>query len=136
MRKKLIPSRPGPYVTALIIGLVVMGLYLWREGFDRAYAYFSGLTTAGILLVLFGLLILAAYWGAGDSLGYAFTRLRETHRKTADRERLAKQSYFDYLCAKKEKRSHEELTFMSYVLVGLVFLVVGLIVESAFIHSA
>lgn len=126
--RKLFPPTPRAYVSAAVIGIVITLYVLWQNGFDKLYAYINGLTAAGALLVLFGLLMLVAHFGAFDSFAFAFKKAMEARRRDFP-EHLVKQSYWDYLQGKQEERKREDWTFMAYVWVGLLFVAAGFIVE-------
>ncbi len=127
MWSRLFPSTLAPYVRAVVVGIAITILVLVRDGFHVLMSYVSGLTTAGILLILFGLLLLVIHFGSLDGFAFAFQKAKELRRK--DFESMPRQTYWDYLQAKQEQRRLEQWSFMAYVWVGVVFTAAGLIVE-------
>ena len=129
MWRRLFPKSIASYIYALISGAAITIYVIAQTGFDVLISYVNGLTSSGILLVLFGLLMLAIHLGAGDSLTYTFRKIRETHRKDSMIEELTRQSYWDYIQTKQNQRKVREWTFMAYIWVGVVFIAAGFLVE-------
>ena len=127
MWSRLFPSTIAPYIRAVVIGIALTLLVLFRDGFHVLLAYVNGLTTAGILLVLVGLLLLVVHFGSLDTFAFAFKKAKELRRK--DVEGMPRQSYWEYLQAKQEQRRTESWDFMAYVWVGVVFTAAGFLVE-------
>jgi len=119
---RLFPRSPGPWLAALLLGAVVTGLRLWSLGGTLPLFWSDALEAAGGILILLGLLTLVGRLGAFDTVGYAFS--------TFARERRYKDLY-EYSAAKKETRSRGAWAFPAFAVVGLAFLVAGLIVSAA-----
>ena len=64
---------PIRYAVAAGIALLVAFLCLLRTGFDLRIYYMDALSTAGAVVILLGLLFMAAYFGAFDTFGYSFS---------------------------------------------------------------
>ncbi|MCR5611380.1 MAG: DUF3899 domain-containing protein [Clostridiales bacterium] len=123
--KKLFLHSPKSYVAAFIVGIALSALALATRGYKLLINYVDALTIAGALVFLFGMLLLVWYFGALDTFGYAFRRpMGRTQYK----------SLYEYSEANKEKRRRGNLIFMPYIVVGVLFFTVGIIL-SLFIGS-
>lgn len=129
MWRRLFPKSIASYVSALALGAAITIYVLVQNGFDVLLAYVSGMSSAGILLILFGLLLLVIHLGAGDGLAYSFRKARAFRQKDGMGEQLTRQSYWEYLQIKEQERKKKDWNFMAYVWVGVVFLAVGLFLE-------
>ena len=116
--RRLFLHSPKVYAVALALGILLTALVLRSRGSLLPLWWADGLS-AGAVLVLLGLLGLAARLGAFDIVGYSFSTLGSRRYK----------DLFAYSEAKKEKRSRSELGFMPFLTVGAVFLVAGLAVR-------
>ena len=108
---------PLRYAIAAAIALIITLLGLLRTGFDLRIYYMDAFSVAGTVVLLLGLLFLVSYLGAFDIFGYSFSMLRSVRRY---------KDLYTYSEAKKEKRAHGGWTFMPFLLVGFVFLIIGL----------
>ena len=117
--RRLFLHSPKVYAAALALGILLTALVLRSRGSLIPLWWADGLSAAGAVLVLLGLLGLAARLGAFDTVGYSFSTLGSRRYK----------DLFAYSEAKKEKRSRSELGFMPFLTVGAVFLVAGLAVR-------
>ena len=75
---------------------------------------------AGGAVFLIGMLQLVSYWGAFDTFGYSFSSFRHKSRY---------EDLYEYTVKKQESRRVNELTFMPFIVVGLVFLLICLILR-------
>ncbi|MGN0506088.1 MAG: DUF3899 domain-containing protein [Lachnospiraceae bacterium] len=80
--------------------------------------YIDAFSVAGSVSILFGMLLWVASAGAFTTFGYAFSTFR-SERKYKD--------LYEYTVAKEEKQQRQKKTFMPYILVGFVFLMVSFI---------
>ncbi len=120
--RKFVLHSPGVWIAAAVTGLVLAFLYLVFHGFDLLFYYMDALSLAGAALILMGLLGMTAYFGAFDTFGYAFSTFVEKRRY---------KDLYEYTQAKQDKRSHGELSFMPFILVGALLLAVGLLLRLA-----
>ncbi len=111
---------PIRYAVASGIALVIAFLSLLRTGFDLRIYYMDAFSVAGAAVILLGLLFMAAYFGAFDTFGYSFSMWRATRRY---------KDLYAYSEAKKEKRQKGGWTFMPFLVVGAVFLLLGLLLR-------
>lgn len=111
--------RHGPlhYIIAVVLGAALVTVMLIRNSSQSRVAYGDAFTVAGAVVALVGLLGLVSYHGAFEIFGYAFSSLGVRRYRTL----------YEYSEAKKEKRSHGGWTFMPYITVGVVLLLVGLL---------
>jgi len=140
--RKYVFHSPGHYIAAALAGIAISLIMLFNRGFDKAFYYYDALSTAGLVCIFFGLLKMVAYFGAFDIFTYSFRKLSRNNRRRSnsgydpmqadDPERKRFESLFEYSNQEKEKRRRSELTFIPYILVGIVFLIAGIIVKSVF----
>jgi len=116
--KKIFVHSWKHYAAACGIGLLLTFLMLLKNGFGLRIFYMDGLTVAGAVLILLGLLMLTTRLGAFDIFSFSFSTLRSERRY---------HTLYDYTEAKSQKRRKSEWTFMPYLLIGAVFLGIGLL---------
>lgn len=97
------------------LGLVM--IFMFFDKFDRSQ-FPSAFATAGLLIVCAGLLLMLGYFGAYDTLGYAFTTFKT-------RSRRPYKDLVEYTEIKTRLRKEKELFFMPYIVVGLIFAILG-----------
>ncbi len=114
MRRLLLHS-PKVYAVALALGVILTALVLRSRGSLLPLWWADGLTAAGGVLILLGLLGLVARLGAFDTVGYGVSRIRGRRYK----------DLYAYSEAKREKRSHTPPGFMPFIAVGAVFFLAG-----------
>ena len=102
------------YAIPAAAGIAVTLLLSRRGGFSPR-AWMDGLTTAGAVLVLWGLLSLVTYHGAFDMFGYAFSTFG--NRRYRD--------LVEYSTARQEKRRSGGWVFGPPMAVGLLLLLIG-----------
>lgn len=105
------------------LGLVM--IFMWIDKFDPTQ-FPSAFATAGLLIVCAGLLLMLGYFGAYDTLGYAFTTFKT-------RSRRPYKDLVEYTEIKTRLRKEKELFFMPYIVVGLIFAILGY-VNSLFVR--
>jgi len=107
---------PVHYVVALVLNVFFSLLVLWLKGFDKLFFYVDAFSVAGALSVLFGLLLLVSALGAFNTFGYAFSYFRAERRY---------KDLYEYTLAKQEKQAMRQKTYMPYIVVGAVFLIMS-----------
>ncbi|MBR6643470.1 MAG: DUF3899 domain-containing protein [Lachnospiraceae bacterium] len=107
---------PVHYVVALVLNVFFSLLVLWLKGFDKLFFYVDAFSVAGALSVLFGLLLLVSALGAFNTFGYAFSYFRAERRY---------KDLYEYTLAKQEKQAMRQKTYMPYIVVGVVFLIMS-----------
>lgn len=119
--KKLFLHSPFRYIAAAVLCAAIITIMLVTRGADLRLHFYDAFTTAGVITMLFGLLLLVWYFGTFDIFGFSFSAMLHTT------ERRYKTLY-DYTEAKKEKRQSGKLLFMPYITVGALVLAIGLII--------
>lgn len=109
---------PVHYGVALGLNIFFVLLVLALNGFDRLLYYVDAFSVAGALSVLFGLLLWVSSAGAFNTFAYAFSTLR-AERKYKD--------LFEYTAAKEERTAKQKKIQVPYMVIGVVFLVVSMI---------
>lgn len=112
---------PVRYAVALVLNIVIALIVLLVRGFDLKIYYVDAFSAAGGVSVFFGLLLWVAAAGAFDTVGYGFSTFG-SNRKYKD--------LYEYTVRKKEKRSRQKMTYMPYITVGIVFLVISFCVSA------
>lgn len=107
------------YMIALgsLVGLVMIIMWINKFNLSR---FPSAFATSGLILTFVGLLLLLSHLGAFDTLGYAFTTFKT-------RSRRPYKDLVEYTEVKNSARKVKEYFFVPYILVGLVFFVIGLV---------
>ena len=106
------------YLAAALTALAMAGLCLLTQGHTLRIHYVNAVTVAGAVVFLLGMLQLVSFFGAFDSFGYAFSSIGNKRRY---------HDLYEYVTARKEARSHRELTFMPFITVGLLVLAAGIL---------
>ena len=109
------------YAVALVLNIAVGLIVLSVRGFNLKIYYVDAFSAAGAVSALLGLLLWVAAAGAFDTIGYGFSTLG-SNRKYKD--------LYEYTVRKKEKRSRQKLTFMPYIVTGIVFIMISLIISA------
>ncbi len=112
---------PVRYAVALALNIIIALAVLSVRGFDLKIYYVDALSAAGAVSVFFGLLLWVAAAGAFDMIGYGFSVLGGK-RKYRD--------LYEYTVGKKEKRSRRNMTYMPYIVTGVVFLMISFLVSA------
>nr|WP_302593860.1 DUF3899 domain-containing protein [uncultured Acetatifactor sp.] len=107
------------YAAALALNIVLALIVLLIKGFDQRIYYVDALGVAGAVSILLGLLSWVASAGAFDMVGYGFSALF-TNRKYKD--------LYEYTTRKNEKRSRHRKSFVPFLAVGAVFLLVSFLI--------
>lgn len=123
--RKVFFHSPLRYLAAFLISALIGLAILMMNGFDQFVNYVNAFSVGGALTFLFGLLVLVESLGAFDTFGYAFSTFRKRRHK----------DLYEYTVAKNEKRSLNRFVFTPYLVVGLVFFIVGMILYSILINS-
>ncbi|MBO7401871.1 MAG: DUF3899 domain-containing protein [Lachnospiraceae bacterium] len=118
--RKLILHSPGHYIAAFVIAAGFSGAMLFTRGASTTVLWMDALTVGGAVTALFGLLLLVTRLGSFDLFSYSFRRFSGRTDK----------DFYEFREQAEEKRSKEEYTFMPYILVGLLFIVVGLVIRA------
>lgn len=112
---------PVRYIVALVLNIAVVLIVLCVRGFEVRSYYVDAFSAAGAASVFFGLLLWVAAAGAFDMFGYGFSTFG-TVRKYRD--------LYEYTVRKKEQRGRQNKTYMPYIVVGLVFLLVSVLISA------
>lgn len=112
---------PMHYVAALVMNIVLMLIVLFLNGFDKVIFYVNACSVAGAISVLWGMLLCVTAAGAFNTLGYALSIFREERKY---------QDLYEYTVAKEEKNSKQKKTYMPYIVVGIVFLLISYVLSN------
>ena len=114
--RKYILHSPVHYGIALGLNVFFVVLVLFLRGFDYLIYYVDAFGVAGGISVFFGLLLLLTSLGAFTTFGYSFSTLRGERRY---------KDLYEYTEAKREKQAKQQKTYIPYILVGVVFLIIS-----------
>ena len=117
--KKLFINSWIRYLVSFVIGLIIAVIYLSLNGFKYFYNYVNAISTAGISLIFIGLLSLVSYLGAFYAFGYGFSQICGNKSNYKD--------LYDYTTRKIEIRKRKNFIFMPYIIVGIIFVIISLI---------
>ena len=117
--KKLFINSWIRYLVSFVIGLIIAVIYLSLNGFKYFYNYVNAISTAGISLIFIGLLSLVSYLGAFYAFGYGFSQIFGNKSNYKD--------LYDYTARKIEIRKRKNFIFMPYIIVGIIFVIISLI---------
>lgn len=112
---------PMHYLAALVMNIVLMLIVLFLNGFDKVIYYVNACSVAGAISVLWGMLLCVTAAGAFHTFGYAISTFR-AERKYQD--------LYEYTVAKEEKNSKQKKTYMAYIVVGVVFLLISYVLSN------
>lgn len=80
---------------------------------------------AGATMILLGALDICIHFGALDIFSYMFVNHKKEENKT----------FYDYCETKKEKRKKTQLSFLPYIIVGVIFVLVSIVLLIIFNNS-
>lgn len=117
--KKLFLHSFKHYMIAVgsFLGLVI--IFMWLKKFNTSN-FPAAFATSGLILTFVGLLLLLSYFGAFDTLGYAFTTFKSRHRRPY-------KDLVEYTEVKNRSRKVKDYFFVPYIVVGLLFFVLGFV---------
>ena len=121
MIRKLFLHSPVRYIVALCLAIGITLIVLISRGFEYRINYVDAFSGAGILVFFLGLLQLVSFYGAFENFGYAFSLLRGQNRRYRD--------LYEYKKSRTEIRLRSKLIFMPFISVGLLFLIVGIVLN-------
>lgn len=112
-------------VAAFFVGLTMMAIYNMSYAFGGYPAwtgleyYRDGSFVAGMILFFVGLLVVIAHFGTFDIFAFYPTRKRK--------ENGHKENFGDYVQRRNKERGRLTLSFLSYILIALIFIAFSLI---------
>ena len=113
---RLFRHKPVHYVLPSLLGLLIAALSLMKSGTGARLYWVDALTVSGAVVILVGLLVLLAHFGAFDTFSYAFSTLSSVRRY---------KNLYEYSVVKQEARSRSGWFFVPYLAVGLLLLGAG-----------
>lgn len=119
MFRRLFIHSPIRYVIALVVCGALSAAFIISKG-NYLMSYIDGFSAAGAVSILFGALVLVTNLGAFDMFSYSFAIMRKANREFY-------KDLYQYSQIKKEKRSKHFFTFVPYMVVGLLFIIIALI---------
>lgn len=118
--QKLFFHSPVRYIISLVVGIIISIIILAKTNFTYLINYVNAFSTACGALIFVGLFSLVSFYGAFTTIGYAFSTI-SSKRKYHD--------LFEYTKAKEEKSKHSNLVFMPYIVTGVFFGLISLILS-------
>ena len=107
------------YIIATILVLVIFIVNLCLNNFKELIHYINGVQIGGAVVFLIGGLSLVSYFGAFDTFGYAFSKLRRNPEKNY-------RDMYEFVSVKEEERKDQKFSFMPYFVIGLFFILIGM----------
>lgn len=121
MISRFFRRRNPQYLLWAGLGAVIALLSLLRSDFGLVFFWANALSTAGIVLILSGLLALVASLGAFDLFRFSFTFLKPRRYTTM----------YDYTEALREKRKGSGRSFVPPLILGAAYLLTGILLSFA-----
>ena len=109
------------FIVALVLNIALTLLVLLIRGFGLKIYYVDAFSVAGSVSILLGMLFWVTAAGAFDALGYGISTFRSM-KKYKD--------FYEYTVRKKEIRSRKEKKFPSFIVVGIVFLMISFLISA------
>ncbi len=126
-RKKIIFHSPLRYIImSIICGLIIL-TYILNNGNNILY-FSNAFFISGVVSMSTGLLSLSAYLGTFDGMSY--TTIRLARGMFARPQKY--QDYNEYLEEKKSKKDKDKFTFIPYIVIGLILIIVGAILAGVY----
>ena len=107
------------YIVSATIVLIILIINLSLNNFKELIHYVNGLQIGGAIVFLIGGLSLVSYFGAFDTFGYAFSKLRKDPEKNY-------RDMYEFVTVKAEERKENRFTFIPYFVTGLFFILIGI----------
>ena len=111
------------FIISAVLAVVIFGIILAIRGVNYT-GISDGLFVAGCIFLAVGALSIITNLGFFDIFGYNASRFNSLLHKYKDNPY---HGVYEYTEAKKEKRKRNRYTFISYVIVGAVFLIAAII---------
>ena len=121
MLRKLFFHSPVRYIAGVGLATVICFVCLFTKGFDYSISFVDAFQAAGGVLFFLGLLQCVSFYGAFEIFGYGFSCFRGKERRYKD--------YYEYQKAKQAERSRSELTYVPFIVVGIFYFSIGLILK-------
>ena len=107
------------FLVCVLLGFTLMAIYNSSAGrWDQLSSYCNGSFIGGAALFFIGMLSIVNNFGAFDLASFYFMR------KQFDETR--KENYGEYVSRRGDERSKSRFGFLPYVIVGFVFIIVGI----------
>lgn len=107
------------YAAALLVNVGLTILVLLLRGFDLKIYYVDAFSVAGGVSILLGMFSCVVRAGAFDTIGYGFSTLRSDRRD---------KDLYEYTNRKREQRSRQGRGYLSFFVIGLVFLGISFLI--------
>ena len=121
MIHKIFFHSPIRYIVGVILALIIGFLCLLSKGFEYRISYVDAFSVSGAIVFFLGLLQAASFYGAFELFGYSFSAMRGKNRRYKD--------YYEYQQAKLEKRGQQELVYVPFIVVGVLFFITGMVLN-------
>ena len=118
---KVFLHSPIRYIVGLVLAIIIGFLCLLSKGFEYRISYVDAFSVSGAIVFFLGLLQAASFYGAFELFGYSFSAMRGKNRRYKD--------YYEYQNARLEKRSQQELVYVPFIVIGLFFFIIGMILN-------
>lgn len=107
------------YIINASICVIILIINLCLNNFKELINYINGLQIGGAVVFLIGGLSLVSYFGAFDTFGYAFSKLKKDPEKNY-------RDMYEFVTVKAEERKENRFTFIPYFVTGLFFILIGI----------
>ena len=117
--KKVFLHSLHKYIIGASICVIILIINLCLNNFNELINYVDGFQIGGAVVFLMGGLSLVSYYGAFDTFGYAFSKLKK------DPEKQYRDMY-EFVTVKETERKEFKYPYIPYFVVGLIFILIGI----------
>lgn len=121
-KQKIIFHSPIKYLLIFILTSIVCLLISFIKNFTLI-GFVDAFFISGTITFVIGLLSLLSYFGAFDTFAYSFTYIKNSYSKTNNKNN----DFYNYKQMKIMKRKKENFSFTPYLIVGLIFIIISII---------
>jgi hypothetical protein len=117
--KKVFLHSLHKYIISASFCVIILIVNLSLNNFKELINYINGFQIGGAVIFLIGGLSLVSYFGAFDTFGYAFSKLKKDPEKNY-------RDMYEFVTVKEEERKEHKFPFIPYFVTGLFFVLIGI----------
>ena len=126
-KRKIIFHSPIKYLIIFVLTSVICFVIALIKNFTLI-GFVDAFFISGTITFVIGLLSLLSYFGAFDTFAYSFTYIKNSYSKTNNKNN----DFYNYKQMKIMKRKKENFSFTPYLIIGLIFIIISIILLIAF----
>lgn len=121
-KQKIIFHSPIKYLIIFILTSIICLLISFIKKFTLI-GFVDAFFISGTITFVGGLLFLLSYFGAFDTFAYSFSYIKNSYLKTNNKNN----DFYNYKQTKILKRKKENFSFTPYLIIGLIFIIISII---------